>query len=378
MTNGTLLRGERLARLAALPHERLRLQISLDGSRPDVNDPIRGAGSFVRIVAGVRAAIAAGLRPTLACAVVRRNLDDLEAFVRLAADLGVSNVHLLWPHRRGRALSGPLADLPSAIEILEAVRRARAAARDAGVTIDNLEEFRLRLDGPPGVKNDLASAGWASLCVYTDGHVYPSASFAGEPGLACGSLWERSLEAIWRDSPVLRELRQATVERKPICRSCPLKFLCGGGDVEHGYWASLGDGDGGTAIELDPGGAGPLRFARRPIEVEPDRSYDRRRGATGAPRRGSFLGHDPYCDLYRGLAADAFADLAAERRATVQPCSGFDRPVVLRSMGERLAHTECGQVRMTHSACVLSEEVIDRSRRSGCDAPAKGTCGGPP
>ncbi|HXH06508.1 MAG TPA: methyltransferase domain-containing protein [Vicinamibacterales bacterium] len=342
MTNGTLLRGDRLAALAALPRERLRLQISLDGSRPETNDPIRGAGSFARIVAGVRAAVAAGLRPTLSCAVMRSNLDDLDAFVRLAADLGVRNVHLLWPHRRGRALAGPLADLPSALEILPAVRRARAAAREAGVTIDNLEEFRLRFDGSPGVKNDLAAAGWTSLCVYTDGHVYPSASFAGEPGLACGSLRERSLEAIWRESPILAELREATVERKPICRDCALKFLCGGGDIEHGYWASLHERQPAPGLEAPSRGT-PATDAK------------------GAPRRGSFLGHDPYCDLYRGLAADTFADLAAEARAATPP-SGFDRPVVLRSMGERLLHPECSSVRTTRSACVLSEEVIDRSR----------------
>ncbi len=44
MTNGTILKGDRLAALAALPSDRLRVQISLDGASPEVNDPIRGAG----------------------------------------------------------------------------------------------------------------------------------------------------------------------------------------------------------------------------------------------------------------------------------------------------------------------------------------------
>jgi hypothetical protein len=67
----------------------------------------------------------------------------------------VSNVHLLWPHRRGRLLTGPFANLPDAREILDAVRAARLAARERGVTIDNIEELRLRFDGPHGVKNVL-------------------------------------------------------------------------------------------------------------------------------------------------------------------------------------------------------------------------------
>ena len=315
LTNGTLFKGERFDRLVQLAGERLRVQISLDGASADTNDPIRGLGTFARVVDGVRTAVAAGLRPSLTMTLLQRNLHDVESFVRLAASLAVKNVHLLWPHRRGRVLDGPFATLPSSDAILAAVRRARATAKARGVTIDNVEEFRLRLDGQAGIKNDLAGAGWNSLCVYTDGCVYPSAAMAGVPELRCGDLSAASLESIWKESPVCRELRAATVERKPTCRRCGLKFLCGGGDVEHGYWAGC-----------------------------------------------SFLAHDPYCDLYKGLAADAFAELASEGRTTVQPRSGFDRPVVFRAMGERALHDEDAVVRTTHSACVLSEEVIERSR----------------
>ncbi len=343
LTNGTLLRGERFERLAALAGGgRVRIQISLDGASAATNDPIRGAGSFERALAGIRAAVAAELRPTLTMTLLGRNLDEVEPFVRLAVSLGVRNVHLLWAHRRGRVLDGAFAALPAADAILAAVRRASAAAKEADVTIDNVEEFRLRIDGRAGVKNDLAGAGWNSLCVYTDGCVYPSASMAGVPELRCGEVASASLESIWRESPILRDLREATVERKPRCGTCELKFLCGGGDVEHGYWASLGDG--------------------RPEELHgiSRREADGRR-ADFQVRRGSFLGHDPYCDLYKGLAADAFEELAAQGRASVQPRSGFDRPVVFRAMGERTLHDEDAIVRTTHSACVLSEEIIERS-----------------
>ena len=333
LTNGTLLDDTRLARLAEIAAIRhpaptvetspLRLQISLDGASPAVNDPIRGDGSFVRIVGGIRAAVAEGLTPTLTTTVLGHNLDDLGALVQLAAELGVRNVHLLWPHRRGRVLDGAFAVLPSAEAILGAVRDARRLADEVGVLIDNVEEFRLRLDGTPGVKNDLASAGWSSLCLYTDGWIYPSASMAGVDELRCGDLGSDTLEHIWRTSAVCDELRAASVEKKPICRSCALRFLCGGGDLEHGYWAS---------------------------------------SVAGLHSRRSLLGHDPYCELYVGLAHDALSDLAAQGRATVQARSGFDRPVVWRAMGEQVLHEEEVVVRTTHTACVLSEEVLERSR----------------
>ena len=335
LTNGTLFKGDRLSGLVALapaeppaathhaPAPGVRLQVSLDGSNPEVNDPIRGAGSYAAIVSGVTAAIAAGLRLTLTTTVLRHNLEDLGDLVRFASRLGVRNVHLLWPHRRGRVVDGPFAALPSADEILAAVRAARRVAREVDVSIDNVEEFGLRLDGTPGVKNDLAGAGWDSLCVSTDGWVYPSASMAGVPELRCGDLATEPLEQVWKTSAICRELRAASVEKKPICRSCTLKFFCGGGDLEHGYWTSTEEGSG---------------------------------------RRGSFVAHDPYCDLYKGLADDALAEMVAAGAATVQPRSGFDRPVVLRGMGEHTLHDEATVVRTTHSACVLSEEVAQRAR----------------
>ena len=58
LTNGTLFKGERLPGLAALAGDRLRVQISLDGASAQTNDPIRGAGTFERIVAGIRDAVA--------------------------------------------------------------------------------------------------------------------------------------------------------------------------------------------------------------------------------------------------------------------------------------------------------------------------------
>ena len=335
LTNGTLLKSDRLSGLVALAAPGLpvagsqpstpglRLQVSLDGSTAEVNDPIRGQGSFDAIVGGVAAAVAAGLRPTLTTTILEHNLGDLENLLRLASRLGVRNVHLLWPHRRGRVMEGPFAALPSANAILSAVREAQQVARGLEISIDNLEEFRLRLDGSPGVKNDLAGAGWSSLCLYTDNCVYPSASMAGVPELRCGDLSTDKLERIWKDSEVCRELRAATVEKKPTCRSCTLKFLCGGGDLEHGYWTSTEEGSG---------------------------------------QRGSFVAHDPYCDLYKGLAEDTWTEMVREGRATVQPRSGFDRPVVWRGMGDYTLHDEDAIVRTTHSACVLSEEVMQQSR----------------
>lgn len=68
LTNGLLLDPARCARLKAMEESSdysLDLRISLDGYDAATNDPIRGAGTFERILAGVRNLVTAGLSPVL-------------------------------------------------------------------------------------------------------------------------------------------------------------------------------------------------------------------------------------------------------------------------------------------------------------------------
>jgi sulfatase maturation enzyme AslB (radical SAM superfamily) len=68
LTNGLLLDPARCARLKALEEGSdysLDLRVSLDGYDAATNDPIRGAGTFDRILAGVRNLAAAGINPVI-------------------------------------------------------------------------------------------------------------------------------------------------------------------------------------------------------------------------------------------------------------------------------------------------------------------------
>lgn len=68
LTNGVLIRDETARRLRELSdgsEYSLDLRISIDGWDAGTNDPIRGEGTFERILAGVRALAAAGLNPVI-------------------------------------------------------------------------------------------------------------------------------------------------------------------------------------------------------------------------------------------------------------------------------------------------------------------------
>ena len=68
LTNGLLIRPETAARLRRLwdaSEYSLDLRVSIDGWDAATNDPVRGAGTFERILAGIRNLAEAGLNPVI-------------------------------------------------------------------------------------------------------------------------------------------------------------------------------------------------------------------------------------------------------------------------------------------------------------------------
>ena len=169
LTNGILFQGGVLERLRAQDRARLSLQVSLDGATAATNDAVRGKGSFERILAGIRNLVDAGFAPTISTVVTRQNADQMKDMVRLVMDLGARNLHLLWIHKKRRwaELNGSF--VPPAT-LHARLREAAEVAERLGVTIDNLESFRQRVNGAPGTRVDLGGAGLrASASTRTDG-----------------------------------------------------------------------------------------------------------------------------------------------------------------------------------------------------------------
>jgi MoaA/NifB/PqqE/SkfB family radical SAM enzyme/SAM-dependent methyltransferase len=316
MTNATLFDKPRhRALLDGLDRAKVRFQVSIDGTRAEDNDPVRGEGTFAAASTGLALLASLGFATSLTLVPHRRTLDRLVELPALARRLGAGSIHLMWPHRRGRALA-ILADLPPVDDLLRATRALRDAAKAAGVAFDNVESLALRVNALPGVKHDLGMAGVEALCLSTDGVLYPSAATAGEEALAIGRLEDGPLEDVWRRSPVARALREASIAKSPALSADPLRFVTGGGDVEHAFHAT-----------------------------------------------GSLLGGDPYAPVHDALARDLMADLGrvGRGRAAHRPEGA---PAIFHAMGE--GGLVCGDevpgaVRTLHSGCVLAFDV-DRPR----------------
>ena len=293
LSNGLLLH-RHLDALTRLDPARLHLQISVDGNEEN-HDAIRGQGSYQRLMTNLDLVHKAGFATTLSMAVCRQNCDDMTDLVRLAAEQGCANVHFLWHFQRGK---GTAAQHVTGKEILPRLLAAQAEAEKLGLTIDNMETLRAQVFATPGTRFDLSNAAWESLAVGPDSQIYPSPALVGVAELACGPLGE-GLETIWRQSPVLDRLRRATLINTSYEEN-PWRFLVGGGDIDHSYLAG-----------------------------------------------GSFSGHDPYVELYNGVA-----QWLIERQAAQYPACGNE---LLLKMGDVRCDCPDGQaVTMTHCNCVVA------------------------
>jgi len=229
ITNGTLLDDAWADRLAALPS--LVVQVSLDGSRPEINDRIRGRGSFERAVAAARRLADRGVDVRIYPTVTRLNLDDLPGLERLFASIRRDARRFAFarfhPTGRGARHLDELYVPPE--EFLERVAamplsllpRRRSGRRP----LEDLVPRRVIY----GVRKVNCGLGSGTLSVDADGTVYPC-HWLHDERFAAGNVRTAALADIYFTSPALRACRELRVDsRIAACSGCEARYLCGGG-----------------------------------------------------------------------------------------------------------------------------------------------------
>lgn len=100
LTNGYFI-GDALAKKLAKIVE--SMSVSLDGSRSEVNDPIRGQGSFEKAHKAIRL-LKQYIPVSVYLTVSKANLNDVKNTIGLARSLGAVNIHVSEIKMSGRAL----------------------------------------------------------------------------------------------------------------------------------------------------------------------------------------------------------------------------------------------------------------------------------
>ncbi|MBS1801843.1 MAG: TIGR04053 family radical SAM/SPASM domain-containing protein [Acidobacteria bacterium] len=220
-----------------------RLAVSMDGASAATHDAFRGlSGSFARTLDAVRWANEVGLPVQINTTFSRRNIAEIDEIVALMEQLRITlwSVFFLVPTGRGK-----LNDLLSAdefegifdklhqlsksatfdIKTTEAqhyrryILQQKVAEKRAGATQVNAQVSADDIGRAPRGLND----GKGFVFISHKGEVFPS----GFLPVSAGSIREHSLESIYLEAPLFRDLRD-TSKLEGKCGACEFKQICGG------------------------------------------------------------------------------------------------------------------------------------------------------
>ena len=288
-TNGVRITLAVAARLAASDY--VDVQVSLDGATAEVNDAVRGAGSYataVRALDHLAAAGMTGAKISVVC--TRHNVGQLDAF-RALADRYAATLRLtrLRPSGRGADVWDRLHLLPGQQRLLYDWLVAHG---DGVLTGDSFFHLAAYGEALPGL--NLCGAGRVVCLIDPVGDVY-ACPFAIHEQFLAGNVRAAGFGAVWRDSELFRSLREP--RSAGACGSCGAYDACRGGCMAAKFFTGLPldgpdpecvQGHGTTALALvdrgtaprpagDHSHAGGVRGGPVPVRIgrrRPDRACD--------------------------------------------------------------------------------------------------------
>lgn len=205
-TNGTNWREEDLERLVGLKPEKVNISIySTDSS---VHDQItQRPGSFGKSLNLAQKLISAGIHVNFKCMVMRENFESYQSVKQLADKLGAGYQFDAHITSKVNGDNSPLDYRLLDSQLWEFINSPYCTIRDKkGIVPDSI----------------VCSAGVDRASVNAYGDIHPCAVFP----INVGNVKEKPLKEIWKDSPVLKEVRTMRFKDMSKCGSCALLPQC--------------------------------------------------------------------------------------------------------------------------------------------------------
>ena len=237
-TNGVRITPEVAARLAASDY--VDVQISLDGATAEVNDAVRGPGSFAMATRALENLASAGFSDAkISVVVTRHNVGQLDDFQALADRYGATlRITRLRPSGRGADVWDelhPTADQQKQLYAWLVARGERVLTGDSFFHLSGL--------GAPGALAGLNMCGAGRVVCLIDpvGDVYACPFAIHETFLAGNVLREDGdgtrFSDVWRDSELFAELRSP--QSAGACSGCSHYDGCRGGCMAAKFFTGL-------------------------------------------------------------------------------------------------------------------------------------------
>jgi mycofactocin radical SAM maturase len=231
-TNGSRIDAAVAQRLAASDY--VDVQISLDGATAEVNDHVRGAGSYATAIAAMehlQAAGFAGFKLSVVC--TRQNIGQLDEF-KATADRYAAQLRLtrLRPSGRGADVWDELHPLPEQQRELHSWLLAHGEDVLTGDSFFHLSAYGESL---PGL--NLCGAGRVVCLIDPVGDVY-ACPFAIHDEFLAGNVRDSGgFTEVWRNSDLFLELREP--QSAGACGSCTFYDSCRGGCMAAKFFTGL-------------------------------------------------------------------------------------------------------------------------------------------
>ncbi|SDU44177.1 mycofactocin radical SAM maturase [Jiangella alkaliphila] len=276
-TNGVKIDTEVAARLAASDY--VDVQISLDGATADVNDLVRGPGSYATAIRAMEHLAAAGFTGfKISVVVTRQNAGQLDDFKAIADRYGAQlRLTRLRPSGRGADVWDELH--PTAQQQRELYDWLLDHGENV-LTGDSFFHLSAYGESLPGL--NLCGAGRVVCLIDPVGDVYACPFAIHESFLAGNVRAEGGFTRVWRESDLFAELRSP--QTGGACTKCQHFDSCRGGCMAAKFFTGLPlDGPDPECVQGYGADALLARGDVRPPKPDVDHSH---RTAPASPRRG--------------------------------------------------------------------------------------------
>ena len=231
-TNGVKITPEVARRLAASDY--VDVQTSLDGATAEVNDAVRGPGSYATALRAMANLAAAGFRGfKISVVVTRHNVGQLDEFKAIADRFGAQlRLTRLRPSGRGADVWDELHPTAAQQRQLYDWLVARGEQVLTGDSFFHLAAYGQAL---PGL--NLCGAGRVVCLIDPVGDVYACPFAIHEAFLAGNVRGPGGFAAVWRDSELFARLRRP--QAGGACQACSAYDSCRGGCMAAKFFTGL-------------------------------------------------------------------------------------------------------------------------------------------
>lgn len=207
LSNGMLWTDKRISEIGRYVD---LVNVSLDGATEEVHDAVRGKGSFRQAIRGISRLGAAQMEVGINVCLMRSNINDIEANLFNLIKSFPFKVSILLGKfvEEGRGLN-------CRSEVVSPEEMSRVLAKLAAQFLES--------GWQPTSTAKRSNCGFGKYyALYANGDVSPCLS----PRYIAGNIVKEPIEEVF--DRIMANAARANVDRLPLCRSCDVRYICGG------------------------------------------------------------------------------------------------------------------------------------------------------